>query len=183
MSIVSLKELSVDENCICSMDYIRRFEELKHKYRVCCEFEHIEDTNFKVIKYTPVIYCYGHRVCIYPLKDNICRAHIMASVNFEKKFKEEGINFVKYEEELLDGSIRETGQFGESGEFILDFYIEDIDKVSNIFKFKKANTSSKNPYSIRNLHEYLRFMRNIDSWYGDILNRRLIANREHENTE
>lgn len=183
MPIVNLKDVTIDENYICSMDYIKLFEELKHKYRVCCEFEYIGDISFKVIKSTPVIFGYGHKVCVFPIGRNICRAHIMTSVNFEKRFKEFGIDFIEYEVEMSDGTFKKVGQFGESGEFTLDFYLEDIDKVSEIFKFKKANSSAKNPYSVRNLHEYLRFMRNIDSWYGDILEKRILANREDENND
>lgn len=183
MSILKLKDVSINDDYVCSMQYIKDFEALKNTYRVCCEFEYIGGTDFKVIKYTPVIFCYGHKVCIYPIGKNICRAHIMTSVNFEKRFEELGIKYIQYEEELENGEIKKIGQFGASGEFILDFYLEDIDKVSEIFKFKKANSSAKNPYSVRNLHEYLRFMRNIDSWYGDILEKRIIANRDVENND
>lgn len=161
-----------------NLDYIKDFEELRKKYKVSCEFEYIDGLDFKVIKETPTIYCYNYRVAIYPITKDICRAHIMTSVNFEKRFEELGIEYIKHEEELTDGAIRQIGQFGESGEFVLDFYLKDIDKLVDVFKIRSANKSHTNPYSIRNLHDYLRFMRSINPWYGEILDKRIIANRD-----
>lgn len=180
--MIKLNDIDTD-NYDCDVDFIKGFEELKHKYRVCCEFAHVSDIDFKVIKNTPVIFGYNHKICVYPITNDICRAHIMVSANFEKRFKEHGIEYIEYEEEMSNGTIKKIGQFGESGEYILDFYLKDIDEVANIFKFKKCNSYAKNPYSLRNLHEYLRFMRNIDPWYNDILDKRLLANRDPENND
>ncbi|MGL5049595.1 MAG: hypothetical protein ACRC6E_03065, partial [Fusobacteriaceae bacterium] len=83
-----------------------------------------------------------------------------------------------HEEVMVDGTLSDKYQWGEKGEYELEFYIADLDKVVDVFKIKSANKTAQNPYSIRNLHEYLRFQRNIDKRYGDILNQRILENRE-----
>ncbi|MGL5647029.1 MAG: hypothetical protein ACRDDY_04195 [Clostridium sp.] len=180
MSIITLKDRKVGENDEPKKDFIKKFEQYKNLYRMCCEFEHTGDLDFKVMKNTPVIFGYGHKVAVYPIDKDTCCAHIMASINFEKKFKEKGVDFIQHEEEMIDGSIKKTGQWGENGEFILHFKMDDLPKVGDIFKFKKASKSSTNPYSVKNTHEFLRFMRNVDCWYGEILDKRIVENRVEE---
>ncbi|MGL5099661.1 MAG: hypothetical protein ACRC6B_06460 [Fusobacteriaceae bacterium] len=166
------------EDYMGDFQFIDNFSALSKKYKMGCEFKHLGGVDFKPIKQTPVIYCYGGKVAIYPKDNEICCAHIMSSINFEKRFKDIGVKMVLQEEVMSDGSISEQYQWGDKGEFILEFYIKDLGKVVDVFKIKPANKTAQNPHSIRNLHEYLRFQRNIDKRYGDILNQRILENRE-----
>jgi hypothetical protein len=179
MAIMKFEERKVGDDFVHEKsEGVMAFENYKEMYRMCCEFEHIGGLDFKVVKNTPVIFGHSHRVAIYPLDKDRCQAHIVASINFEKKFKESNVEYILHEEELNDGSFNKVGQWGQCGEFTLDFKMEDLSKVGNIFKFKKASKSAINPYSLRNLHEYLRFARNIHPMYGEILEQRLAENRE-----
>lgn len=180
MAIRKIEDFKVDEDYKSKLNYIKEFETLSKKYKMGCEFEYIGGLNFKVVKETPTIYCYNHKVAIYPKNSEICEAHILTSVNFEKRLLDANVDMVDFEEELVDGSIRSCHQWGESGEFIIHFYTKDIDKVVDIFKIRKANVSGTNPHSLRNLHDYLRYARNIDHQYGDILEQRILANRDEE---
>ncbi|MGL5963606.1 MAG: hypothetical protein ACRCZ2_04325 [Fusobacteriaceae bacterium] len=180
MSIIRFEDYRVEEDYMSNLEYIKDFTKLSKKYKMGCDFAYIEGLDFRVIKETPTIYCYNHKVAIYPKNSEVCEAHIMASVNFEKRFIENGIAMIEHEEEMANGEFNKSYQWGESGEFALQFYIKDLDKVVDIFKIKKANKTSTNPHSLKNLHEYLRFARNIDPWYGQVLEERLLANNEED---
>ena len=181
MVVRNMKEFKVEEKYMCDLSYIKDFEALSKKYKMGCEFELVGGLDFKVVKETPTIYCYNHKVAIYPKNNEICEAHILTSVNFEKRLLDANVPMVSFEEELVEGSIRTCHQRGVSGEFVIHLYIKDIDKVVDIFKIRKANVSGINPHSLRNLHDYLRFARNIDSQYGNILEHRIMSNRDEEN--
>lgn len=180
MAIKKFEDYRVEEDYMSNLEYIKEFELLSKEYRMGCEFEYLGGIDFKVVKETPVIYCYNNKVAIYPKDKEVCIAHIMTSINFEKRFKDKGIEMIKHEEEMLDGKIRSCYQWGENGEFTLEFYTKDIDKVVEIFKIRKANKTSNKPHSIRNLHDFLRFHRNISPWYGEILEQRFLANKTDE---
>lgn len=183
MAIKKLEEFRVEEGYMSDLSYIKEFEQLSKTYKMGCDFEHVGGLDFKVIKETPTIYCYNQKVAIYPKNNEVCEAHILTSVNFGKRLLEANIPMIEVEEEMMDETIRTCHQWGENGEFVIQFYTRDIDKVVDIFKIRKANASGTNPHSLRNLHDYLRFARNINSKYGDILEERIIANRTEENTD
>ncbi len=183
VAIKKFEDYRVEEDYMSNLEYIKEFELLSKEYKMGCEFEHVEGLKFKFLKETPTIYCYNHKVAIYPKNSEICEAHIMTSVNFEKRLESIGLEMIEHEMELMDGSKTKVKQFGESGEFIIQFYTKDIEKVVDVFKIRKARTQHTNPHSHRNLHDFLRFQRNINSWYGDILEERILANRDEDSED
>lgn len=155
------------------MDFIKRFEALKNRYRVCCEFEEIEG-DFKPIPDTACIYCLGHKIKIYPINETFLRCHMMTlPTKIEDKLKELNVFYVK---QLEKDSETENVVWGYNGEYVLDIPFEDLDKIKDLFKLKTVS-QSKNPYSKANINEFLRFMRNIHPRYGEMLEQRIASNR------
>lgn len=163
--------------------YIKSFEKLSKLYRMGCDFEQIDGNNFKVIKGTPTIYCYNYTVAIYPKNDKVLEAHILTSINFEKRLLNKGVRLIGFEEVMEDGTIRTEYQYGQSGEFVLQFPIEELPNVVDVFKIRKARNHSFTPYTKKNLHDFLRFNRNISPIYGDILKDRLNAGKTEDSEE
>ncbi|MGL6024602.1 MAG: hypothetical protein ACRC0F_08300 [Cetobacterium sp.] len=154
-------------------DYIEQFEKLSKTYRMGCEFEQVGPTDFIPIKGSPIIYCYGGKVAIYPKTLGVVEAHILTSINFENRFKALGVTPISFEVED-EGGIKTCSQFGECGEFTLAFNIEDLDKVAELFKIRGARNKLTTPYTTQGINDFLRFSRNIHDRYNDILKERFI---------
>lgn len=139
------------------------FLQLNKKYRIITEW----DNDLKIPnKESGFIYCYNGKVRIYPISDTIIQVHSLSSVDFSSRIKE------KYNIDIV--------QHGENGEFVLEFNSDLLEKIIDIFKPKKAPKQAVPPHSVRNINLWLRYMRNIDPRYQDILNKRLKSDNEEE---
>ena len=165
------------------LEYLKTFEKLSKIYRMGCDFEQIDGNNFKVIKGTPTIYCYNYTVAIYPKSTGVLEAHILTSINFEKRLLDKGVKLIGFEEVLEDGTIRTEYQYGQSGEFVLRFPMDELPNVVDIFKIRKARNQSFTPYTKKNLHDFLRFNKNISPFYGDILKSRLSSGKTEDSED
>ncbi|MGL4210490.1 MAG: hypothetical protein ACRCRT_02990 [Cetobacterium somerae] len=154
---------------------ITDFEQLKSQYRVCCEFIYNEDESFTAIKESACMFGHGYRVKVYPIDEDKCRMLIVASINFERKMNELGIEVIQYPESESGEMI---GQWNNGkGESYLDFWSKDIHRVAEMLKVKKVKNAI-NPYSVRGVNLFLRFQRNIHPRYAEILEKRLEEDSE-----
>lgn len=67
--------------------------------------------------------------------------------------------------------------FGEKGEYSILFDPKDIEKIGEVFEFKKQALNRIPPHSVRNITTFLRVMTNVHPRYKDILDEYIDSNR------
>lgn len=140
-----------------------QFLKLNKSYRICCDWD---DTLTKCNKESAFIIADNFRTIIY-WKDN----DTFGVLNYGKERYSSQLDKLKVEYEMDDD--------GYENVYFIDF--KYFEKCIKVFNPKKSPSNSVSPFSVKNINNYLRFMRNIDKeYYGKKLEQNIGGNSEEK---